>query len=108
MGRGRLQDDGPALIAASTAIRRAGHSRIRDRYLLDQWPPATAEIKTHYRRPFREPATLRFLRFDFALNPVLDAAVRVAVAAKEVGPLPQQAQPQMPSLAASRKAFTSG
>ena len=110
MARGQLQDDRarPFTRPRQLAIRRAGHSRIQDRYLLDQWAPATAEIKTHYRRPFREPATLRFVWFDFARNPVLDAAVRVAVAAKEVGPLPQQAQPQMPSPTASRKAFTSG
>jgi hypothetical protein len=54
---------------------------------VDQWPAATAEIKTHYRRPFRasELATREiFVRIDFARNPVLDEAVRVAVAADEV------------------------
>jgi hypothetical protein len=69
----------PFTLPRQLAIRR-GHSRIRDRYLLDQWPPAITEIKTHYRRPFREPATLRFVRFDFARNPVVDAAGRVIIA----------------------------
>jgi hypothetical protein len=38
--------------------------------------------QTHYRRPFREPGTFAtiFVRFDFARNPVLDAAGRVIIA----------------------------
>ena len=71
----------PFTLPRQLVIRRAGHSRIRDRYLLDQGPAATAEIKTHYRR---RNAREIFVRIDFARNPVLDEAVRVAVAAKEV------------------------
>ena len=34
----------PFTLLRQLAIRRAGHSRIQDRYLLDLWPAATAEI----------------------------------------------------------------